>query len=85
MTGLQAILLFGGIPLVLALVIVFAVAAPSWTRSSRGQISDLDSLDPHSEVVFISSGSATPNPSILPKEISAESKNLVGGGARASW
>ncbi len=85
MTASEALLIFVGIPVVLAVVITLAVAAPSWTRSSRGRAVDEFDAAAGTDSVFIISDSAAPNPSLLPKEISAEAKSLVAGGAHASW
>ena len=85
MSAFQAIMIFAGIPLALAAVVILAVAAPSWTRSSRGKITDEFDSASGSESIFISSDVAAPNPSILPPEISAQATSLVGGGAHASW
>ena len=85
MSAFQAVMIFAGIPLVLAVVVVLAVAAPSWTRSSRGKVTDEFDSASGSEFIFISSDIATPDPSILPAEISAQATSLVGGGAHASW
>lgn len=78
-------MIFLGIPITLAIIIVLAVAAPSWTRSSRGKVTDEFDSASGSETIFISSDIAAPNPSILPAEISAQAQSLVGGGAHASW
>lgn len=78
-------MIFAGIPLALAAVVILAVAAPSWTRSSRGKVTDEFDSASGSESLFISSDMAAPNPSILPPEISAQATSLVGGGAHASW
>jgi hypothetical protein len=78
-------MIFAGIPLALAAVVILAVAAPSWTRSSRGKVTDEFDSASGSESIFISSDVAAPNPSILPPEISAQASSLVGGGAHASW
>ena len=85
MSAFQAIMIFAGIPLALAAVVILAVAAPSWTRSSRGKITDEFDSASGSESIFISSDIAAPDPSILPPEISAQATSLVGGGAHASW
>ncbi len=85
MSAFQAIMIFAGIPLALAAVVILAVAAPSWTRSSRGKVTDEFDSASGSESIFISSDVAAPNPSILPPEISAQASSLVGGGAHASW
>jgi hypothetical protein len=84
-TASEILLIFVGIPVVLAVVITLAVAAPSWTRSSRGRATDEFDVATGADSVFIISDSAAPNPSILPREISAEAKSLVAGGAHASW
>ena len=85
MSAFQAIMIFAGIPLALGAIVVLAVAAPSWTRSSRGKVTDEFDSASGSESIFISSDIAAPNPSILPPEISAQATSLVGGGAHASW
>lgn len=85
MSAFQAVMIFAGIPLALAAVVILAVAAPSWTRSSRGKVTDEFDSAAGSESIFISSDVAAPNPSILPPEISAQATSLVGGGAHASW
>ncbi len=85
MSAFQAVMIFAGIPLALAAVVILAVAAPSWTRSSRGKVTDEFDSASGSESIFISSDVAAPNPSILPPEISAQATSLVGGGAHASW
>lgn len=85
MSAFQAVMIFAGIPLALAAVVILAVAAPSWTRSSRGKVTDEFDSAAGSESIFISSDVAAPNPSILPPEISAQTTSLVGGGAHASW
>jgi hypothetical protein len=77
--------IFLGIPIALAVLVVLAVAAPSWTRSSRGKVTDEFDSASGSSSIFISSDAAAPNPSILPTEISAQASVLVGGGSRASW
>jgi hypothetical protein len=79
------IMIFLGIPIALAVVVVFAVAAPSWTRSSRGKVTDEFDAAMGTDSIFISSDAAAPNPSILPAEISAQASSLVGGGSHASW
>lgn len=79
------IVIFAGIPIALIIVVVLAVAAPSWTRSSRGEVTDEFDLASGTDSVFITSDPAAPNPSILPAEISAQASSLVGGGAHASW
>jgi hypothetical protein len=84
-SAFQAVMIFAGIPLALAAVVILAVAAPSWTRSSRGKVTDEFDSASGSESIFISSDVAAPNPSILPPEISAQATSLVGGGAHASW
>jgi hypothetical protein len=84
-SAFQAIMIFAGIPLALGAIVVLAVAAPSWTRSSRGKVTDEFDSASGSESIFISSDIAAPNPSILPPEISAQATSLVGGGAHASW
>jgi hypothetical protein len=84
-SAFQAVVIFLGIPLALGAIVVLAVAAPSWTRSSRGKITDEFDSASGSESIFISSDVAAPNPSILPTEISAQATSLVGGGAHASW
>jgi hypothetical protein len=84
-SAFQAVMIFLGIPITLAIVVVLAVAAPSWTRSSRGKVTDEFDSASGSESIFISSDMAAPNPSILPPEISAQARTLVGGGAHASW
>ena len=78
-------MIFLGIPIALAVLVVLAVAAPSWTRSSRGKVTDEFDSASGSSSIFISSDAAVPNPSILPTEISAQASVLVGGGSRASW
>ena len=78
-------MIFLGIPIALSVVVVLAVAAPSWTRSSRGKVTDEFDLASGTESIFISSDAAAPNPSILPPEISAQASSLVGGGSHASW
>ncbi len=85
MSAFQAVVIFLGIPLALGAIVVLAVAAPSWTRSSRGKVTDEFDSASGSESIFISSDVAAPNPSILPPEISAQATSLVGGGAHASW
>ena len=85
MSAFQAVVIFLGIPLALGAIVVLAVAAPSWTRSSRGKVTDEFDSAAGSESIFISSDVAAPNPSILPPEISAQASSLVGGGAHASW
>jgi len=84
-SAFQAIMIFLGIPIALAIVVVLAVAAPSWTRSSRGKATDEFDSASGSASIFISSDPAAPNPSILPPEISAQASSLVGGGSHASW
>ena len=78
-------MVFLGIPIALAVLVVLAVAAPSWTRSSRGKVTDEFDSASGSSSIFISSDAAAPNPSILPTEISVQASVLVGGGSRASW
>ena len=78
-------MVFLGIPIALTVLVVLAVAAPSWTRSSRGKVTDEFDSASGSSSIFISSDAAAPNPSILPTEISAQASVLVGGGSRASW
>ena len=78
-------MIFLGIPIALAVLVVLAVAAPSWTRSSRGKVTDEFDSASGSSSIFISSDAAAPNPSSLPTEISAQASVLVGGGSRASW
>jgi hypothetical protein len=78
-------MIFLGIPIALAVLVVLAVAAPSWTRSSRGKVTNEFDSASGSSSIFISSDAAAPNPSILPTEISAQASVLVGGGSRASW
>ena len=78
-------MIFLGIPIALAVLVVLAVAAPSWTRSSRGKVTDEFDSASGSSSIIISSDAAAPNPSILPTEISAQASVLVGGGSRASW
>ena len=78
-------MIFLGIPIALAVLVILAVAAPSWTRSSRGKVTDEFDSASGSSSIFISSDAAAPNPSILPTEISAQASVLVGGGSRASW
>ncbi|MEZ7822641.1 MAG: hypothetical protein QMB00_06250 [Candidatus Nanopelagicales bacterium] len=85
MSGFQLIMVFLGIPIALTVLVVLAVAAPSWTRSSRGKVTDEFDSASGSSSIFISSDAAAPNPSILPTEISAQASVLVGGGSRASW
>lgn len=85
MTSGQAILIFLGIPLLLAAIIYVIAAAPSWTRNSRGNATtDLDDAT-SADAVFIVSGSAAPNPSIVPAEISTQAAVLTRGGAHANW
>jgi len=78
-------MVFLGIPIALTVLVVLAIAAPSWTRSSRGKVTDEFDSASGSSSIFISSDAAAPNPSILPTEISAQASVLVGGGSRASW
>ncbi|MBT4948457.1 MAG: hypothetical protein WBH19_10570 [Candidatus Nanopelagicales bacterium] len=85
MSGFQVIMVFLGIPIALTVLVVLAIAAPSWTRSSRGKVTDEFDSASGSSSIFISSDAAAPNPSILPTEISAQASVLVGGGSRASW
>lgn len=85
MTALEAILYFIGIPLALAALISLAVAAPSWTQSSRGRSTGPADEASGTNTVFITSGSSAPNPSLLPREVSAEAESLTTGGAHASW
>ncbi|MBT5806052.1 MAG: hypothetical protein HOI16_02010 [Actinobacteria bacterium] len=85
MSGFQVIMVFLGIPIALTVLVVLAIAAPSWTRSSRGKVTDEFDSASGSSSIFISSDAAAPNPSILPTEISAQLSVLVGGGSRASW
>lgn len=85
MTPLEAILYFVGIPLTLAAVIALAVAAPSWTQSSRGRATDPADKASGTDTVLITSASAAPNPSLVPREISAQAETLTTGGAHASW
>lgn len=85
MTTSETLLIFLGIPLALAAVVALAVAAPSWTRSSRGRVTDEIDAASGVDTIFIVSDVAAPNPSLLPREVSAEAHNLTTGGAHASW
>ncbi len=85
MSGSEILLYFVGIPLALTAVIILLVAAPSWTRSSRGRATDEFDAAGGTDTLFITSESAAPNPSILPREISAGAAQLTTGGAHASW
>jgi hypothetical protein len=84
-TGSEILLYFIGIPLALAAIVTLFVAAPSWTRSSRGRATDEFDAAEGADSLFITSESAAPNPSILPREISADASRLTAGGAHASW
>jgi hypothetical protein len=81
----EMLLLFVGIPLVIVAIVTLFVAAPSWTRSSRGHATDEYDAAAGTSSLFIVSDSAAPNPSILPREISAGARQLTAGGAHASW
>ena len=77
MNALEAILVFIGIPVALAIVIYVMVSASSWTRS--GRTSADYALDP----LMVTSDPAVPNPSIVPSDNPAAS--VAGGGVSAQW
>lgn len=78
MNALTALGIFVGIPAALAAVIALLLALPSWRR---GSASDED-IDRESTIV---SGAALPDPTRMPREISAEETLLRRGGASGQW
>jgi hypothetical protein len=79
MSTVQALLVFGGIPLAFAVVVALLVNASSWTRSGRV------SADYDAGPFLVASDPALPDPSRLPRELSTGSVTVVGGGVSARW
>ena len=77
MSFVQALLVFLGIPLALALVVYALVSASAWTRSGRSD------ADYESSPFLVVSAAPVPDPSRLPGDRPAE--NLAGGGVSARW
>ena len=75
MTTLQALLVFIGIPVGVALVVFVAVSASGWTRSGRA------SADYDDGPFLICSDPAVPNPSIVDRQ----STSVAGGGVSGTW
>ncbi len=73
MNPVEALGLFVGIPVGLAIVIAVAVAASSWTRSGRV------SGDYDAGPVLIVSGAPRPDPSVVADRVGP------GGGVSARW
>ena len=78
MSALQALLVFVGIPVALALVVYLAVYASSWTRSGRV------SADYDAGPFLVASDPAAPDPSRLPRDLGGI-EPVVGGGVSARW
>lgn len=79
MSPLQALLVFVGIPVAFGLVVYVLVHASSWTRSGRA------SADYDAGPFLITSEAAMPDPSRMPREGSALSTSVAGGGVSAQW
>lgn len=77
MSALQALLLFVGIPVALAVVTFGLVSASGWTRSGRA------SADYAAGPFLVVSDAAVPNPSIMP--IDNPDAAVAGGGVSAHW
>jgi hypothetical protein len=74
----QALLVFGGIPIAFAALVYLLVSASSWTRSGRA------GSDYGSGPFLVSSAAALPNPSRLASDLPA-SGFVEGGGVSARW
>ena len=77
MSALQALLVFVGIPVALAVVIFGMVSASGWTRSGRA------SADYAAGPFLVASDPAVPNPSIVPSDY--PDAVVTGGGLSAQW
>ena len=77
MSFVQALLIFLGIPLALALGVYALVNASAWTRSGRSD------ADYESSPFLVVSAAPVPDPSRLPGDRAADS--LAGGGVSARW
>jgi hypothetical protein len=75
----QALFVFGGIPLAFSAVVALLVYASSWTRSGRV------SADYDAGPFLVASDPALPDPSRLPRELTAGPSSVVGGGVSAHW
>ena len=79
MSTVQALFVFGGIPLAFAAVVALLVYASSWTRSGRV------SADYDAGPFLVASDPALPDPSRLPSELATGPASVVGGGVSARW
>ena len=79
MNSVEALAIFIGIPVALAIVIAILVYASSWTRSGRA------SADYDGGPFMVSSGPALPDPARLPSELAGSSAPVAGGGVSARW
>jgi hypothetical protein len=77
--GLQALLVFIGIPVAFGAIVYVLVSASSWTRAGRV------SADYDGGPFMIASDPAMPDPSRLPREVALESSPVAGGGVSAKW
>jgi hypothetical protein len=85
----QALLIFGGIPIGLAVIISIAIWAGSWSRPGSDDfdaaMGDVDAYgNSPSDVLFVVSAAGTPNPAHLPGELGMDAP-VAGGGARGRW
>jgi hypothetical protein len=78
-TPVQALFVFGGIPLAFSALVAVLVYASSWTRSGRV------SADYDAGPFLVASDPAMPDPSRLPSELASGSDSSVGGGVSARW
>lgn len=78
MSPLEALGLFVGIPVALAVVLFAMVSASSWTRSGRA------SGDYDAGPLLIASDPALPDPARLPSELAGPGV-VTGGGISARW
>jgi len=83
----QALLIFGGIPIGLAVIISLAVWVGTWSGRSTDP-GDLVGELPADDVLFVVSATSAPDPGHLPVEPGLEmlaAQSIVGGGARGRW
>ncbi len=79
MNPVEALLIFIGIPVAFAIVVVVLVSASSWTRSGRA------SGDYDAGPFMVTSDPAMPDPSRLPSELAEAGNKMAGGGVSARW
>lgn len=78
MSPLASVLIFIGIPVAFAVVVVALVSASSWTRSGRA------TGDYEGSPFMIATGPALPDPGRLPSDVGV-STSAAGGGISARW